>query len=178
MSPFNPEKTARWRCRERSTRRPGSGRGPGRCQHRRPGPAPATWGPVGASHTPKPSVRLSPWAVPAIPREAAELGGCHQVRHPGPGLDGDFLCGGSRECVREDSTGASIQRTRGDREPGPRAPRSGNFLCSSWGHSGQPAGGGQPSPWLRGAGAPRRNAGAERRGIGTAGPGRGTSEGP
>lgn len=44
-----------------------------------------------AGHAVKVSVGPSPWGVPPVPREKAELGGCHQARLPGPGRDGDFL---------------------------------------------------------------------------------------
>lgn len=35
--------------------------------------------------------------VPPVPWGEAELGGCHQFRLLGPGLDKDFPCGGNKE---------------------------------------------------------------------------------
>lgn len=92
--------------------------------------------PVTAGHTPNPLWAPVLGESPPVPREEAELGGCHQVGLPGPGLDRGFLCGGNRDRLscREHATGGTFRRrTRGGKEPGPRASRSGKSWDSSWG---------------------------------------------
>ena len=58
------------------------------------------WPPGGlvrAGHAPKLSVAPVPGESLPVPLEEAELGGCHQVHLPGPGLGRDFLCRGNKE---------------------------------------------------------------------------------
>lgn len=92
MSPFNPEKS--------TAAAPGKVHGvvpvAAACaallrQHRRPGPAPASWETVTAGHTPNPLWAPVLGESPPVLHEEAELRGCHQLGLPGPGLDRDFL---------------------------------------------------------------------------------------
>lgn len=53
--------------------------------------------PVTAGHTSNPLWAPVVGESPPVPRQEAELGGCHQVSLPGPDLDRGFLCGGNRE---------------------------------------------------------------------------------
>lgn len=59
----------------------------------------------------------SPW-VPAGQQEL--LGGCHQVHLPGPGPDGDFLCGGNKDVCYVEKT-PQAEASRGQRRPGARS---------------------------------------------------------
>lgn len=73
-----------------------------------------------------------------VPRDKAELRGCHQVRLPGPGLDGDSLCGRNREAA---ARGAPHRQKLPER-PGARRPSRAGEWSGHWsGHQG-----GQPSP--------------------------------
>lgn len=47
--------------------------------------------PVTAGHTPNPLWASVLGESPPVPRQEAELGGCHQVGLPGPDLDRGFL---------------------------------------------------------------------------------------
>lgn len=61
-----------------------------------PGLAPASWEP-GQGWPRTQTAGPSPPKSPRVPCERAALRGCHQFCLPGPGFDGDFLCGGNRE---------------------------------------------------------------------------------
>lgn len=63
-----------------------------------PGPAPASWEP-GQGWPRTQSAGPSPPKSPRVPHKSAVLRGCHQFRLPGPGFDGDFLCGGNKRDV-------------------------------------------------------------------------------
>lgn len=120
MLPFTPETRARSRATRAPRRRPDGG------------PCP----PLPGQHWPRlrepgqggltSSVGPRPWGVPPVPRDEAELGGCHQFRLLRPGLDKDFLCGGNRCLLCREATSRNFQRTRDGKGPGPRASCSGD----------------------------------------------------
>lgn len=152
MLPFTPETRARSRATRAPRRRPDGG------------PCP----PLPGQHWPRlrepgqggltSSVGLRPWGVPPVPRDEAELGGCHQFRLLRPGLDKDFLCGGNRCLLCREATAETSreqERARGQ-VPGLRALGTVSYTQRPLVKQAQGAGArsgrgprqGQPSPWL------------------------------
>lgn len=105
MSPFHPE-SARQQRRQRCM----GSMGGGPCAPLGSFSTVGAWprahpgSPVTAGHTPNPLWAPVLGESPPVPREEAELGGCHQVGLPGPGLDRGFLCGGNRDVCHAENT--------------------------------------------------------------------------
>lgn len=187
MSPFNPER-ARQQRRQRSME--SYGQWPVRAArlHQHCGclaPRPPPGSPVTAGHTPNPLWAPVLGESPPVPREEAELGGCHQVGLPGPGLDRGFLCGGNRDVCHAENrpqveTSGEDKRWQRARSQGfafweelgqllgkasykqtPGGPTNG--AGTQYRRSGRDSRRGQPSPRpKRGTGVPRSSAAAGR----------------
>lgn len=95
-----------------------------------------SWEPGHGRPHPKPSVGPSPWGVPTSPTRGGRVRRLPPGRPawawPGQGLS----LWRKQRCLscREHATGGTFRRrTRGGKEPGPRASRSGKSWDSSWG---------------------------------------------
>lgn len=118
MLPFNPEMRAG---QQRQGEKPTESTRPEAlqaCCTLRQHPARLAWRPpsLGA----RPGLATHPTKGPSPPKslesptqEGCKLRGCHQFRLPGPGFDGDFLCGGNRDACRVHNTPQAGTSRRG-----------------------------------------------------------------